>query len=214
MDRNPGPVLPTRKHPAHMPPVERHNMPVILFVTLSVQPRGSFLANTVTHAALLEACRDADAWNVGRYVIMPDHVHLFCAPARWPRVPIQRWAAYLKERLTKRLKATLEGETAASRSTEEVGWPNGEDGSAQLRPPAAHRGFAGTAGRRTAVAQSSKTSVALPWRWQPDCWDTQMRNVEHFRERWEYVRQNPVRAGLVARPDDWPWQGEMHVVGW
>jgi hypothetical protein len=98
--------------------------------------------------------------------------------------------------------------------TEERGGRNGEDGSAQLRPPAAHRGFAGTAECRTAATQSSETSVVLPWRWQPNCWDTQMRSVEHFRERWEYVRQNPVRAGLVARPDDWPWQGEMHVVGW
>ncbi len=32
--------------------------------------------------------------------------------------------------------------------------------------------------------------------------------------KWEYIRHNPVRAGLVNDPDDWPYQGEMHVLRW
>src|SRR5256885_6005252 len=31
-------------------------------------------------AAILNAWKTADHWLVGRYVIMPDHIHLFCAP--------------------------------------------------------------------------------------------------------------------------------------
>ena len=97
--------LPQRKRPVHMPPVERHNEPVIIFVTIGIQPRQKALANGVFHAAFKAACSDSDAWSVGRFIVMPDHIHLFCAPARCPRVPVKRWIGYLKERITKRLKA-------------------------------------------------------------------------------------------------------------
>jgi len=176
-------ALPQRKHPVHMTPVERHNEPVLVFVTLTVHPRGPFLANAPFRSAFLGACADADAWSVGQYVIMPDHVHLFCSPAKWPRVGIERWSGYLKERITKRLNAAMEGEAAPSRPPER--------GSVQPRPP----------GER-------------PWRWQSDCWDTQMRSGEHYHEKWEYVRRNPVRAGFVSQPEDWPWQGEINVLRW
>ena len=45
--------------------------------------------------------------------------------------------------------------------------------------------------------------------WQRGHWDRQLRSREHYDERWEYVRQNPVRAGLCERAGDWPWQGEV-----
>jgi putative transposase len=32
------------------------------------------------------------------------------------------------------------------------------------------------------------------------------RSDESLSDKWEYLRQNPVRAGLVADPDDWPYQ--------
>jgi hypothetical protein len=41
-----------------------------------------------------------------------------------------------------------------------------------------------------------------------------MRSSESYAERWEYVRCNPVRAGLVSKPDDWPYQGEIHILRW
>ncbi len=50
--------------------------------------------------------------------------------------------------------------------------------------------------------------------WQSDFWDTQMRNLEHYAAKWEYVRQNPVRAGLVAETDDWSYQGELNLLQW
>src|SRR4030095_9854688 len=39
--------------------------------------------------------------------------------------------------------------------------------------------------------------------------DHLIRHGESYSEKWEYVRQNPVRAGLVHQADDWPWQGEI-----
>jgi len=50
--------------------------------------------------------------------------------------------------------------------------------------------------------------------WQRGHWDRQMRGREHYDERWEYVRQNPVRAGLRRSPDQWPWQGEIRRLSW
>ena len=50
--------------------------------------------------------------------------------------------------------------------------------------------------------------------WQTGHWDRQLRGHEHYDERWEYVRQNPVRAGLCASPEEWPWQGEIHRLVW
>ena len=45
--------------------------------------------------------------------------------------------------------------------------------------------------------------------WQKGFFDHLIRHGESYSEKWEYVRQNPVRAGLVETPEDWPWQGEI-----
>jgi hypothetical protein len=45
-------------------------------------------------------------------------------------------------------------------------------------------------------------------------WDTQLRRGENYDEKWEYIRANPVRAGLVPRVEDWPHQGELNELRW
>ncbi|MCX7916496.1 MAG: hypothetical protein N3A53_09385, partial [Verrucomicrobiae bacterium] len=50
--------------------------------------------------------------------------------------------------------------------------------------------------------------------WQRDFWDTQLRRGESYSAKWEYVRYNPVRAGLVSDPADWPYQGELNILEW
>jgi len=50
--------------------------------------------------------------------------------------------------------------------------------------------------------------------WQRDFWDTQLRGEESYDAKWEYVRCNPVRHGLVQYVTEWPYQGEMHVLNW
>jgi len=97
------PRLPQRKRPVHMVPVERDNKPVIVLVTLCSRPRVPEFANSTFHAAFLKAARDADTWSIGYYVIMPDHIHVFCRPAIIPRVSVKRWASFLKRRVSCRL---------------------------------------------------------------------------------------------------------------
>ena len=41
--------------------------------------------------------------------------------------------------------------------------------------------------------------------WQREYWDRYMRNENHMSETIEYIHMNPVKAQLVARPEDWPW---------
>jgi REP element-mobilizing transposase RayT len=41
-------------------------------------------------------------------------------------------------------------------------------------------------------------------RWQPGFFDHLLRNDESYGGKWNYVRDNPVRAGLVSNADDWP----------
>jgi REP-associated tyrosine transposase len=45
--------------------------------------------------------------------------------------------------------------------------------------------------------------------WQEGFFDHVMRSEESCDEKWEYMRQNPVRAGLCGQPDDWPYQGKI-----
>ena len=42
-------------------------------------------------------------------------------------------------------------------------------------------------------------------RWQRDFHEHRVRRVAYRDAKLEYLRQNPVRAGLVARPEDWPY---------
>jgi len=45
--------------------------------------------------------------------------------------------------------------------------------------------------------------------WQEGFFDHVLRSNESYAQKWECVRENPVRAGLVNRSEDWPYQGEI-----
>jgi hypothetical protein len=47
---------------------------------------------------------------------------------------------------------------------------------------------------------------------QAGFFDHILRSDESYSEKWNYVRDNPVRAGLVETADDWPYQGEIVVI--
>ena len=68
------------------------------------------------------------------------------------------------------------------------GFPTGNAGYAQLR-----------------------TSEAL---FQAHSFHHRLRRDESYSEKWDYVRMNPVRAGLTADPDHWPYQGALNELRW
>jgi hypothetical protein len=45
--------------------------------------------------------------------------------------------------------------------------------------------------------------------WQDESFDHVIRHTESLEQKIEYVRQNPVRKGLVSRPEDYPWLWEV-----
>ena len=151
--------LPTRNRPAHPAPVTRFNEPTVLFVTVCVLDRSPILANGSVHKVFRLVWAKAEHWRVGSYLIMPDHVHMFCVPGVHEPLSIKRWAEYWKHMFAQEL-------------------PN------------------------------------LSGKLQRDCWDTQMRQREHYEEKLAYMYENPVRAGLVARTEEWPYQGRLNEIRW
>ncbi len=41
--------------------------------------------------------------------------------------------------------------------------------------------------------------------WMPDYFDRYIRNTEHFAKTMRYIEDNPVKARLCDRPEDWPF---------
>ena len=48
--------------------------------------------------------------------------------------------------------------------------------------------------------------------WQRGFFHHLLRTNESYSQKWNYVRENPVRAGLVANADEWPYSGEIILV--
>jgi putative transposase len=48
--------------------------------------------------------------------------------------------------------------------------------------------------------------------WQRGFFDHILRNSESYSQKWDYVCENPVRAGLVRTADEWPFQGEARLI--
>ena len=45
--------------------------------------------------------------------------------------------------------------------------------------------------------------------WQAEFFDHLLRSDESYSEKWNYVWNNPVRAGLVDDPDEWEFYGHI-----
>ncbi len=93
-----------RRHPAEGVLIFR-DQPTIVFVTICSRKRRSHLANDSVHNALTDSWRAATTWLVGFYLIMPDHVHLFCAPNGEDH-KIEEWVSYWKRRLRRQLRTS------------------------------------------------------------------------------------------------------------
>jgi putative transposase len=62
--------------------------------------------------------------------------------------------------------------------------------------------------RRVKGASAYEVNTALKRRgalWLDESFDHEIRGDESLAQKCEYVRQNPVRKGLVTRPADYPW---------
>lgn len=128
----------------------------LFFVTTCTLHRRPFPSLAIVSEAFRVYAIRAESFKVavGRYVIMPNHLHFFvCGP---PNFVLAEWLKGLKRGISNAI-----------------------------------------------VATDSK------FRWQPGFFDHLLRNDESYSQKWNYVRDNPVRAGLVNIADDWPHAGEI-----
>lgn len=60
---------------------------------------------------------------------------------------------------------------------------------------------------RWAREHAAGLRLELPERglWMRGYWDRYVRDELHLLAVVEYIHQNPVKAGLCAKPEDWPW---------
>lgn len=64
-----------------------------------------------------------------------------------------------------------------------------------------------------AVKRWMRQELHASWQWQPGFFDRLLRREESLHEKWLYVEENPVRAGLVGRCEDWPYRYEFNERG-
>jgi REP element-mobilizing transposase RayT len=86
---------------------QRSNAPVY-FVTFNTHTRASLLATPEVHEAFIEYCRRAADFRigVGRYVLMPDHIHLFVCFGIGCTSTLGAWVKGLKRELDRVLLST------------------------------------------------------------------------------------------------------------
>jgi len=127
-----------------------------VLLTVCTEKRARWLAQASVQRVLHDIWeRTATAWLVSDYLLMLDHLHLFCAPYDL-KVAIERWTGLWKDRFAK---------THPDTGTFQAG------------------GF-----------------------------HHRLRDGENYAQKWQYVRENPARAGLVACPEDWPYCRRVHDI--
>ena len=78
MNVTPDNELPQRQNPAsgvHAKPGQSN----IVLLTVTTEKRDPWLANETAQQLLHETWSEAMSWLVGDYLLMPDHLHCFCA---------------------------------------------------------------------------------------------------------------------------------------
>ncbi|MBF0291936.1 MAG: transposase [Nitrospinae bacterium] len=77
---------------------------------------------------------------------------------------------------------------------------------ALFTPCVGHAMFSILQSWKSFTAKEAKKELGLEGKfWQPEYFDRTIRNQRHFAIAHEYIENNPVKAGLVAKPHDWPW---------
>ena len=60
----------------------------------------------------------------------------------------------------------------------------------------------------TLSSKLREQGIASPY-WQKGFFDHVLRSGDSYSQKWNYVRENPVRAGLAACWNEWPYLGEI-----
>ena len=61
-----------------------------------------------------------------------------------------------------------------------------------------------------ALKRWMREELDASWEWQSGCFDRLLRSDESLHEKWLYLQENPVRAGLIKDWKDWPYRFEFN----
>ena len=206
------PPVPGRKVPSKNSVrwFEGSNRAIILYVTMCTTGRAPVLACKDSFDCIVAAFRQANYWLVGRFVVMPDHIHFFCAPGIWPPYNFHKWISFVKSTISRTFPLPLRNQIEDMVRMREGAAPSAPRAAhTEVRPP----DVAHTEVRPPDVART-EPRPPMHHLFQMQCWDTQLRRSDSYAQKWEYVRNNPVRKGLCGNADDWPYQGELNVLAW
>ncbi len=156
-----------------------------VFFTVTLAARGSWLLVDEIDR-LREAVRVTRAerpFDIAAWVVLPDHLHcIWRMPAGDREYPV-RWGA-IKSRFTRSLRDGCRvgfHPTGAVAEGRAVGWnPTLRRSASKVR-----KGDAGI--------------------WQRRYWEHHVRDVADMAEHVRYCWFDPVKHGLVERPEDWPY---------
>ena len=110
MNDSPDNELPLRRNPSPGVHIDLGRSNFVL-LTVTTEKRDPWLANETAHRLLHQTWSEAKAWLVGDYLLMPDHLHCFCAPYDL-QFTIETWISYWKREFAlkrKKLAASRDG---------------------------------------------------------------------------------------------------------
>lgn len=156
-----------------------------VFFTVTLQERGSELLVREV-AALRDAVRETRAerpFGIDAWVVLPDHLHaVWAMPAGDADYPT-RWGA-IKSRFTRAVR---------------------DSGRVGFHPTVAVDGSRSVVGWNPTLPSASKLRKGDAGIWQRRFWEHHIRDEADWQAHVRYCWQNPVKHGLVERPEDWPW---------
>lgn len=93
----------TRKQPVHQPPIWKDGRSPLIFLTVCTKFKQQVLHNDFAFELLCRLWKESPLWLVGKFVVMPDHLHLFCAPTGYSS-KLEPWVQTWKSKFTKEFK--------------------------------------------------------------------------------------------------------------
>ncbi len=162
--------------------LQRHDEPgQVHFITFSCFRRLRFLQHDVVKLTFINAMkRVRDKFHIRwiGYVIMPEHIHLLVVPQALGSddiVPISRLLNELKG-------------------------GSGHDGKEALRAVWRKQDSLGTS-----PLDAWATGPDPKPFWKPRGYDFNVLQDETLVQKLDYIHKNPIRRGLVDRPEQWQW---------
>jgi putative transposase len=83
-----------RKRPAVTLPFHQNDEQETIFLTVCTKAKKPILASPEIHQLLTLTWQKSRHWLIGDYLLMPDHLHLFCSPKS--SRSLQSWISYWK----------------------------------------------------------------------------------------------------------------------